>query len=56
MVVLLLVAIISGIAWLLGFLVFHVASASIHLLLLLAVACGVLALVMRTRQPHRRPA
>ena len=54
MSVLILLAIICGIAWILGFLVFHVASASIHLLLLLAVACGVLSLVMRMR--HRRVA
>ena len=49
-----LLAIISGIAWIFGFLVYHVASFSIHLLLLLAVACGALALVMRMR--HHRTA
>ena len=52
LVLLTLLAIISGIAWILGFLVYHVASASIHLLLLLSVACGALALVMRMRH-HR---
>ena len=45
-------AVISGIAWIWGFLVYHVASASIHILLFLAVVCGVLSLVMRAR--HRR--
>jgi hypothetical protein len=45
-------AVISGLAWIGGFFVYHVASASIHLLLLLAVVCGVLALVVRTRH-HR---
>ena len=52
MLVLTVLAIISGIAWILGFLVYHVASASIHLLLLLAVFCGAWALVMRGRH-HR---
>lgn len=33
-----LLAIILGVAWLLGFTVFHVASAAIHLLILLAIA------------------
>ena len=51
-VTLTLLAIISGIAWVFGFLVYHVASASIHLLLFLGVACGALALVMRMRR-HR---
>ena len=52
MFVLALLTVISGIAWVLGFLVFHVASASIHVLLLLAVVCGVAALVTRTRHHH----
>jgi len=52
LVLLTVLAIISGIAWLFGFFVYHVASASIHLLLLLAVAFGALALVMRVRY-HR---
>ena len=33
-----LLAVILGIAWLLGFTVFHVASAGIHLLVVLAIA------------------
>ena len=33
-----LLAIILGVAWLLGFTVFHVASGAIHLLVLLAIA------------------
>jgi len=52
MFVLTLLAVIAGIAWVLGFLVYHVASASIHLLLLLAVVSGVSTLVMRAR--HQR--
>jgi len=36
-VMLLILAIILGIAWILGFTVFHVASAAIHILLILAV-------------------
>ena len=51
--VLLLLAFVSGIAWVLGFLVFHIAAASIHLLALLAVACGASALVMRMRHNRR---
>lgn len=34
---LLILAVILGIAWLLGFTVFHVASGAIHLLIVLAV-------------------
>jgi hypothetical protein len=34
---LLILAIVLGIAWLLGFTVFHVASAGIHILLILAI-------------------
>lgn len=52
LVLLTVLAIISGIAWVFGFLVYHVASASIHLLLLLAVACGALAMFTRIRH-HR---
>jgi hypothetical protein len=33
----LILAIIVGVAWLLGFVVFHVASSAIHLLLVLAI-------------------
>ncbi|MEO7670294.1 MAG: lmo0937 family membrane protein [Polyangia bacterium] len=35
---LILLAVILGIAWLLGFTVFHVASGAIHLLVVLAIA------------------
>jgi len=40
-----LLAIILGIAWLLGFTVFHVASAAIHILVILAVISLVLHVV-----------
>ena len=40
-----LLAIILGIAWLLGFTVFHVASAAIHVLIILAVISLVLHVV-----------
>ncbi|MEO6773870.1 MAG: lmo0937 family membrane protein [Kofleriaceae bacterium] len=39
---LLILAILLGVAWILGFAVFHVASAAIHILLILAVV-GVIA-------------
>jgi hypothetical protein len=39
---LLVLAIIFGVAWILGFGVFHVAAAGIHLLLILALAAVVL--------------
>lgn len=45
---LIILAIILGIAWLLGFTVFHVASGAIHLLLILAVV-GVIAHLLRGR-------
>ena len=51
LVLLTLLAIISGIAWIVAFFVYHVASASIHLLLLPAFAFGALALAIRGR--HR---
>jgi len=35
---LILLAVILGIAWVLGFTVFHVASAAIHVLVVLAIA------------------
>ena len=38
----LIIAIILGVAWLLGFTVFHVASAAIHILLIAAVVAVVL--------------
>ena len=43
---LLVLAIILGLLWVTGFVVFHVASGAIHLLLLLAVV-GVIAHVLR---------
>jgi hypothetical protein len=45
-------AVILGLVWLLGFGVYHVASAGFHLLLLLAVAAVVAYFVRRTRR-HR---
>jgi hypothetical protein len=36
-VMLIILAVILGIAWLLGFTVFHVASGAIHLLIVLAI-------------------
>jgi Family of unknown function (DUF5670) len=42
---LLALAIILGIAWVLGFGVFHVASAAIHVLVILAIVSVVLHLV-----------
>ena len=45
---LLILALVLGIAWILGFTVFHVASAAIHILLILAVV-GVIAHFMRGR-------
>lgn len=38
-------AVILGIAWLLGFTVFHVASAAIHVLIVLAIASVIFHLV-----------
>jgi hypothetical protein len=49
LVLLTVLAVISGIAWIVGFFVYHVASASIHLLLLPFVVFGVWALVLRSR-------
>ena len=45
---LLLLAVIMGIAWVLGFGVYHVASAAIHVLLVLALAAVVLHFVRGT--------
>ncbi|HET6284768.1 MAG TPA: lmo0937 family membrane protein [Polyangia bacterium] len=47
---LLLLAVILGIAWIFGFTVYHVASAGIHLLLLLAIVSAVVHFVRRTRR------
>ncbi|HEY2901468.1 MAG TPA: DUF5670 family protein [Polyangia bacterium] len=44
-----ILAIILGVAWLLGFTVFHVASAGIHLLVLLAIASLVVHFVRAAR-------
>jgi hypothetical protein len=46
---LLLLAIILAIAWIFGFTVYHVSSAAIHLLLLLAVISIVVHFVRGTR-------
>ena len=43
---LLILAIVLGLAWVLGFTVFHVASSAIHILLILAVV-GVIAHFVR---------
>ena len=51
----LLIAILLGLAWLLGFTVFHVASAAIHILLILAVV-GVVAHFLRGRAGPPGPA
>jgi hypothetical protein len=47
MLMLIYLAVISGIAWFLAFVIFHVTSGAIHLLLLLAVVSGVAGLIMR---------
>jgi uncharacterized protein DUF5670 len=46
----LVIALVLGLAWLTGFVVFHVSVAAIHLLLLLAVV-GVVIHFMRGRGP-----
>jgi hypothetical protein len=52
---LLILAVIVGIAWLLGFAVFHVAGGAIHLLLLLAVVGIIVHLVRGSRTGGARP-
>jgi hypothetical protein len=47
----LLLAVIVGIAWLMGFVMFHVAGGAIHLLLLVAVAALIVHVV---RAENRR--
>jgi len=47
MLTLMYIAIISGIAWFFGFLVFHTTWAGLHVLLVLALVSGVAALIMR---------
>jgi Family of unknown function (DUF5670) len=42
-------AIFFAIAWALGFVVFHVSTATIHLLIVLAVVCAVISLLQRRR-------
>jgi hypothetical protein len=51
----LILAIVLAVAWLLGFTVFHVASAAIHVLLALAVV-GVIAHFVRGTGSTGRPA
>jgi hypothetical protein len=46
---LLALAIILGIAWILGFGVFHVASAAIHVLVVLAIVSVIVHFVRRTK-------
>lgn len=46
-------AVIVGIAWLMGFAVFHVAGAAIHLLLLIAIA-AIIVHFFRTRRTDAR--
>jgi hypothetical protein len=50
---LLLLAVILGIAWILGFGVYHVGSAAVHILLILALVAVVLHFVrgVSTRRP-----
>lgn len=47
---LLLLAIILGLAWIFGFTVYHVSSAAIHLLLILAIISVVLHFVRGARR------
>jgi len=49
---LLILAVLVGLAWLLGFVVFHVASGAIHLLLVLAVV-GLIIHFVRARGGER---
>lgn len=51
----LILALVLAVAWLLGFTVFHVASAAIHILLALAVV-GVIAHFVRGTGSTGRPA
>ena len=50
----LILAVILAVAWLLGFVVFHVASTTIHVLLVLAVV-GVVAHFVRGAGINRKP-
>ena len=48
---LLILAVLLGIAWLLGFTVFHVASGAIHILIVLAVIAAIVHFVQGRRAP-----
>lgn len=48
---LLALAVIIGIAWLLGFTVFHVASGAIHVLIVIAVIVAIVHFVQGRRAP-----
>lgn len=50
---LLILAVILGIAWLLGFTVFHVASAAIHILIVLAIIAAIVHFVSGGRTAAR---
>ena len=50
---LLILAVLLGIAWLLGFTVFHVASGAIHLLIVLAVIAAIVHCVSGGRPAAR---
>lgn len=48
---LLALALVLGIAWLLGFTVFHVTAGAIHILLVVAVVVAIVHLVQGRRTP-----
>jgi hypothetical protein len=48
---LLMLAAIIGVAWLLGFTVFHVASGAIHILLIVALVAAIVHFVQGRRAP-----
>jgi hypothetical protein len=48
---LLALAILIGIAWLLGFTVFHVASGAIHVLIVVAIVVAIVHFVQGRRAP-----
>lgn len=48
---LLVLAALIGIAWLLGFTVFHVASGAIHILIVVAIVVAIVHLVQGCRAP-----
>ena len=50
----LILAVVLAVAWLMGFVVFHVATAAIHFLLLAAVV-GVVVHFVRSTAPNRNP-